>query len=138
MNSSDLSTDPIAIIRRFWAANNILQNPNDLRDWMQLPSDVMSHVLDGLAANSSSSNLANLRLTCNVWTTCVNRHMDTMRLGWVDKFSGHYLSSAAGCAGRGLIDLLVPGWHKRMSSIGVSQTVAAAAAAQNEIDMCGH
>jgi hypothetical protein len=81
MHSSDLSTDPIAIIRRFWAANNILQNPNDLRDWMQLPSDVMSHVLEGLAANSSSSNLANLRLTCKVWNTCVNRHIDTMRLG---------------------------------------------------------
>lgn len=81
MQSSDLSTDPIAIIRRFWAANNILQNPNDLRDWLQLPSDVMSHVLDSLVESSSSSNLANLRLTCKTWNACVNRHMDKMRLG---------------------------------------------------------
>ena len=77
MNSSDLSTDPIAIIRRFWAANNILQNPYDLRDWETLPADVMSHVLDSM----DNSNLANLRLTCSVWNACVNRHMVKLRLG---------------------------------------------------------
>lgn len=80
--------DPHALIRRFHAAHNILQNPLDPRDWLHLPSDVMHHVLDSLdadAANtstsSSSSNLANLRLTCRVWNGCVNRHMDKMRLG---------------------------------------------------------
>jgi hypothetical protein len=78
MSSTDLSTDPIAIIRRFWAANNILQNPYDPRDWLQLPSDVMSHVLDHLA---DDRDLAHLRLTCKVWNACVNRHMDSLSLG---------------------------------------------------------
>lgn len=77
LNSSDLSTDPIAIIRRFWAANNILQNPNDLRDWETLPSDVMSHVLDCM----DLPNLSNIRLSCSTWNVCVNRHMIKIRLG---------------------------------------------------------
>lgn len=74
----DSQADPIAIIRRFYAASNILQNPNDPRDYLNLPSDVMDHVLDNLA---DSPNLANLRLTCKVWNACVNRHIDKMCLG---------------------------------------------------------
>jgi hypothetical protein len=77
MNSSDLSTDPTAIIRRFWAANNILQNPNDLRDWLQLPVDAMSHVLECLDDDSLSS----LRLSCSVWNGCVNEHIDKLCIG---------------------------------------------------------
>lgn len=77
LHGSEVVTDHIAIIRRFWAANNILQNPFDLRDWETLPTDVMTHVLECL----DSSTLASLRLVCKVWNACVNHHVDKICLG---------------------------------------------------------
>lgn len=68
--------DPFSIIRRFWAANNILQNPEDMREWETLPSDVMDHVLAAMDKRS----MAAMRLVCQAWTTCVNRSVSDLQL----------------------------------------------------------
>jgi hypothetical protein len=68
--------DPFSIIRRFWAANNILQNPEDLREWETLPSDVMEHVLGAM----DKRNLASMRLVCKGWNTCVNSSVSSLQL----------------------------------------------------------
>jgi hypothetical protein len=67
---------PTSIIRRYWAANNILQNAADPRDWLELPADVLSHVLRELGQR----DLAHLRLTCRAMHGSVDGHMAALRL----------------------------------------------------------
>ncbi|KAF6259864.1 hypothetical protein COO60DRAFT_1638060 [Scenedesmus sp. NREL 46B-D3] len=68
--------DPFSIIRRFWAANNILQNPDDLRVWETLPLDVMEHVMEAM----DKRNLASMRMVCKAWNTCVNSSVSSLQL----------------------------------------------------------
>lgn len=68
--------DPFHIIRRFWAANNIAQNPDDPREWEGLPADAMSVVLAFL----DKRNMANMRLVCKTWHFCVNNSVSSLQL----------------------------------------------------------
>lgn len=68
--------DPFQIVRHFWAASNIAQNPDDPRDWEALPADVMDHVMEGL----SKPTVANLRLVCKTWHRCVNSNVSNLEL----------------------------------------------------------
>lgn len=67
--------DPFQIIRRFWAAHHITQNPDDPREWETLPSDVMDHVL----ATLDKRSLAQVRLVSKTWHANVNSAIDKLQ-----------------------------------------------------------
>lgn len=69
-------TCPHGILRAFWASTNIRQNPDDLRQWDQLPEDVMTQVLEFI----NKSSLAALRLTCQSWSTIVGKTVKSLQL----------------------------------------------------------
>ena len=74
MNCRMEAGDPFQIVRRFWAASNIAQNPEDPRDWEALPSDVMDHVMAWL----SKRTVSNMRLVCKTWHRCVNSSVSSL------------------------------------------------------------
>jgi hypothetical protein len=85
---------PNAIIRRIWASANILQDPADMRDWLELPSDVWRSVLGELARH----DLAALRLTCSAMHDAVDGHMSALRVRSVPHLRGAQCARRCGCA----------------------------------------